>query len=255
MKRLAVLVISLLMLVGCGDDEERLKVRRDIANLQEKLYELERNQTEIKGEIREAVRDIQSQLQDRSNQADTQEQIRSLRETLSQFEARLEDLDSKIADVNRARTQVATAPVQPAEGEGELAPIESVSGKVVEQQFNKAYLDYNSGKLDVAIQGFQGVLENFPQSPYTEACHYYLGRCYHESKQYQKAVEQFRIITTNFAKGDFIKQALYYEGQCYFFLNQHSRSVLAMQDLINRFPGTQEAELAKQFLRKAGYEK
>lgn len=251
--RIAV-ALSLLMLLGCTNEEERLKVNRDIANLQEQIYELERSQTELKGDLRRAMEEVDRKMDDRSSQANMQEQVYSLQETLSQFEARIQDLDSKISDVGRTRTEVATAPMQPVEGDTSV-PIESVSGEVVESQFNKAYLDFNRGKYDVAVLGFEGVLENFPNSPYTDACYYYLGRSHLETKDYQKAGENFRVITTQYTKGDFIKQAMYYEGQCYYYLNQHSKAILTLRDLIKQFPGTQEGMLAKQFLKKAGYEK
>ena len=251
--RIAV-ALSLLFLLGCSNDEERLKVNRDIANLQEQIYELERSQTELKGDLRRALDEVDRKVEDRSSQADVQDQVFSIKETLSQVEARVQDLDSKIASLGRTRTDVATAPMQPVEGD-ESVPIESVSGEVVEQQFNKAYLDFNRGKYDVATLGFQGVLENFPNSPYTDACYYYLGRSFLENKDYQQAGENFRVITTQYTKGDFIKQAMYYEGQCYYYLNQHSKAILTLRELIKQFPGTQEGMLANQFLKKAGYEK
>ncbi len=248
------LTLLLLSLVSCSSDEDRLKIKRDIANLQEQIYELERNQAQLNSDVRRTLDGLNARIEDRSSQADLQDQLSSLRETLSQFEARVQDLDDKVADLRKTKSQVATAPIQPVEGQ-ELAPIENVSGEVVEQQFNQALLDFNHGKFPVAVLGFQGVLENFPNSPYTEASHYYLGRCYTETKQYQKAGETFRTITSLFPQGDFIKQAMYYEGQCYYYLNQYSKAVLTLQDLIERFPGTQESALAKQFLKKAGYEK
>ncbi len=249
-----VVALSLLFLLGCSNDEERLKINRDIANLQEQIYELERSQTELKGQLDRTKEEVDRKLEDRTSQADIQDQVNSINETLSQFEARVQDLDSKISKVSRTRTEVATAPMETGEGEAPV-PIESVSGEVVEQQFNKAYLDFNRGKYNVAILGFQGVLDNFPNSPYSDASYYYLGRSYLENKDYQKAGENFRVITTQYTKGDFIKQAMYYEGQCYYFLNQYSKAILTLRDLIKQFPGTQEAMLAQQFLKKAGYEK
>ena len=133
--------------------------------------------------------------------------------------------------------------------------MEHCHGHGMEQQFNKALLDYHRGKYKVAVLGFEGVLENFPNSPFTEACHYYLGRCHAEAKDYQKALEGFKLITTRFPQGDFARQAMYYEGQCYYYLNQYSKAILTLNELIERFPGTQESDLAHQFLKKAGYEK
>jgi TolA-binding protein len=243
-----------LVLLGCtGNNDERLKINRDIANLQEQIYDIEKVQSEIQQDLKGAVTQINEKLDDRKTQADLKDQIRTLRETLNQFDARLKDLDTKITSVNRSRASVSTAPIQPIEGEQQV-PISSVSGEVVEQQFNKALLDYQRGQFDVAVLGFEGVRDNFPNSPFTEACHYYLGRSRTETKNYQTALESFQLITTTYPDGNYIRQAMYYEGQCYFHLNQYSRAVVTLNKLISRFPDSQESDLAKQFLAKAGYQ-
>lgn len=252
-RRLIAVSVAVLLLFGCSGDEDRLKTQRDIARLQEQIYVLERTQTELKNQVQDSLKDVNKKLQDRSDQADIQEQVRSLKDVLNQYDARFTDITRQIDDLGRSNVQVNTAPIQPVEGQ-EPVPIESVSGEVVEQQFNKAYLDYNRGKYDVAALGFQGVLDSFPGSPFTESCYYYLGRSYIETKQYEKAVEFFGLIGEKYPSGDYIRQANYYEGQCYFYLNKHMKAVLTLRDLIKNHPGTQEANLAQQFLKKAGYE-
>lgn len=243
----------LLVFAGCGGEEERLKVKRDIANLQEQIYQLERNQAEAKRELAAKVDAMSVKLSDRTSQANIQDEIFSLRESLAQYQAVIHDLDNRVSELSRGQSQVATAPMGTASSG--LAPVENVPGNVVEQQFIQASLDLDRGKHNVAILGFEEILKSFPDSPYTERAHYYLGKSYFEIKDYQKAGEQCRLITTNYPKGDFVKQAMYYEGQCYYYLNQYSKAINTLRDLIQFFPGTQEAELARQFLKKAGYEK
>ena len=237
---------------GCTDKEEQLKIRRDIADLQEQIYQLERSQSELRTEVRGSMEGLNQKIEDRTAQANVQEQLHAVKEGLAQFQARVHDLDAKVSSLARTRSQVTLAP---GEGTSETGNMTNVSGEVVEQQFNQATLDFNRGKYEVAILGFKDVISNFPNSPYSEAAHYYLGRSYFETRKYQEAGENYRTIVTRYPQGDYVKQALYYEGQCFYYLNQHSKAILTLRDLIEKFPGTQESDLARQFLKKAGYEK
>ncbi len=253
MRILAALFLLALSL-SCGNDEELLKIKRDVASLQEQIYELERNQEAARQDIRNALGKIERELDDSSDTAEIKEQLASIRESLSQYDARMGDLEGNLAELSRARATVSAAPAETSADPGMADEPENVSGEVVEQQFNAALLDFNRGKYEVAILGFQSILETFPGSPYSEASHYYLGRSYRESKDYRKAVTHFGAISEKYPQGNFLKQAMYYEGESYYYLNQPFKAILTLRDLIKRFPGTQEATLASKFLKKAGYE-
>jgi len=255
--RYAAALSILLMLIGCGNEEETLKIKRDIANLQEQIYEIERSQENARQELDRSLDEVNRKLSDSTDMADLKEQIATIREAFSQYDARMEDLETKLANIDRSRTSVAPASAENESLTSDPVPNvnDRVSGEVVEQQFNQALLDFNRGKFNVAALGFEGVLESFPNSPYSEAAHYYLARSYREAKDFRKAVDHFRVIAEKYPRGDFLKQAMYYEGECYYYLNQHSRAIITLRDLVERFPGTQEAVLAEKFLKKAGYEK
>jgi len=271
------ILFCLLLLIGCSNDDELLKVKRDLTRAQEQIYQIERAQNELREELRTKSAEIDRKLEDRKEQADLYEDLRAMRERLEQAEALIYDLESSMVEMRRAETEVTLSPT----GEGTDTAGEqggdtldtnagppvtdrpdtpgsgdvTVSGNLVEQQFNQALLDYNRGKYDVAIIGFSDVLTNFPGSPYTEPSHYYLGVSHFQKKAYQKARDSFAQISARYPDGDFIKQSKLYEGQCYYYLNQHSRAILTLRDLIDNYPGTQEAALARQFLEKTGYER
>lgn len=268
-------VFLVFLLLGCTGEEDTLKTKRDLANLQEQIYEIERAQAELKEELLAKARDLDRKMEDRTAQADMSNDMSTVKSRLEQAEALIYDLESKLVELRKTTAQVvlssnpvASEPADPTDrpagttvGEGTdpastdpNQPV-TISGEVVEQQFNQALLDYNRGKYEVAVVGFGDLLANFPTSPYTEPSHYYLGVCFFQQKNYQKARDNFFQITSRFPKGDYIKQAKLYEGQCYYYLNQHSRAIITLRELIDDYPGTQESDLARQFLKKTGYER
>ena len=247
------LVGMILLLLACGSDEEQLKIKRDIANLQEQIYQVERTQMELKSDVETRSESLEEKLSDQSAQADLQDEIHTLKQRLAQYEALVLDLESKVSELSKSKTMVTLAP----SGDGSTANNANyaVSGDVVEQQYRQSKLDYDRGKFKVAIIGFNDVLENYPNSPFSEACFYYLGRSYFEERKYQSARDHFHKITDQYKNGDFIKQAMLYEGRCFYHLNQPSNAIIRLRELIDTYPGTQEALLAQKFLKDTGFEK
>ena len=249
MMRFLVPLSLLALLVSCSDDEERLKIRRDIANLQEQIYKIEMSQKELAGKVDQAVAEIETKLDDKRASANQREIVETLKESLNQLEARMSDVESQRARVGS--TSVLPTNTNPSEP----AQPTTVSNSDLEIQFNTSYGDFTRGKYELAAYGFEELLNNFPNSPFSEQSYYYLGRCYFELKNWQKANQNFDNIVAQFPRGSYLKPSMLYQGQCFYYMNSHSRSVSRLQELVSKFPDSKEAELAKTFLRQAGYEK
>jgi TolA-binding protein len=259
LKRLLICLVPFLIF-SCTNDEERLKVQRDIANLQEQIYEIERDQAKLRESMQTSVDQINTKVEDRTQVARTKEEIQQIKDQNALFQARIADLETRLNQLSRAAVSISTnpgaGPENPAaEGTDDAAAIpESLSGSEVESQFNQVLLDFNRGKFEVAKFGFQELLNAFPDSPQAEAARYYLGRANFETKSWQEAIEQFDSLRTKHPDGDYVRQAMYYLGAAYYYKNAASRSVLILRELITKYPSTQEAELARQFLIKAGFQ-
>jgi len=245
---------AVLLLLGCGSDEEQLKIKRDIANLQEQIYQVERTQMEMKSELETRSDRLERKWTDQRSKANLQEEIQTIKARLAQYDALVLDLESKLSELSKTKTMVNLAPSD-SQGDTPVEGANRVSGDVVEQQYRQAKLDYDRGKFKVAIIGFKDVIDNYPDSPYSEACYYYLGRSYYEENNFQSARDHFNKITQTYKNGDFVKQALLYEGRSFYHLNQPSNAIIRLRELIDTYPGTQEAVLAQKFLKDTGFEK
>ncbi|CAM2008971.1 tetratricopeptide repeat protein [Acanthopleuribacter pedis] len=268
-QRILLLAIAALMFVACGGEEERLKIQRDIADLREQIYALEAKQSKSQEEINKLLEELRKQVADRSSQAEVQDQLFSVKDSLATYEARINDLEFKLTQIRRASTDVVTNPVNPVNPDGTMPngtlpdgsvdpsqPAgEVVPGEDLEAVFNQARLDLDRGKFDVAIDAFKEITEQFSASPFAESAQYYLGRAYFDKKQWADAITSFDTVITKYGGGTYVRQAMYYLGQCYYYRNSHSKAILQLQELIEKHPGTQESELAKQFLKRAGYQK
>lgn len=253
-------LILVLLLIGCGGEEERLKVQRDISKLQEQLYELERNQALIREQVAQTNADIKTKLEDRSSQAEMKDRMFSLQESLSQYEARILDLERQVTQLSRNSRTVVSTPVPTPDptdttSTSDYIPSDSVSGSDVQKLFDRSMLDLNRGKADAAMLGFETIISNFPDSELVEDAHYYSGKAAYGNKDWPKAVQHFELVANKVGRGKYTRQGLFYLGRVYYNMNSHYKSVLTLRDVISKYPGTQEADLAKDFLRNAGYEK
>ena len=235
-------------------------MKRDIADLQEQIYALERNQAKAREELDQVVVELKKKVEDRSSQAEFQDQLFTIKDGMAQYEARINDLEYKLTQLRRASTDVvaggdtATEPTTDTGEPGTEAP-EVVPGEDLESMFNQARLDLDRGKFTVAIDAFREIVEQFSQSPFAESAQYYLGRAYFDTKDWVQAIDSFETVRRKYGNGNYVRQAMYYLGQCYYYRNSHSKAILMLQELIEQHPGTQESELAKQFLKRAGYQK
>ncbi len=249
MKRLLCLCVPFLIW-SCSSDEELIKIKRDVASLQEQVYRLETSNKQSQDELNKTLEEIRVVLADRATQANQTEQMNLVRETLSQLEARMADVETRNARQTSStmHSQVTTT------SQAGTDHVETVANSDVEIQFRTSYGDFQRGKYELAAYGFEELLNNFPNSPLTEQCLYYLGRSYYELKNYTRANEQFGTVADRFGQGDFSRQSMLYQGKCYYYLNMHNKAISRLSDLIKNHPGTQESELARSFMRKAGYE-
>ncbi|MCB1042661.1 MAG: tetratricopeptide repeat protein [Acidobacteria bacterium] len=248
MKRMSAALCAVLIL-SCSSDEELIKIKRDVASLQEQVYRLETSNRDQKAELDQTLQQIRSVLSDRTGIADQGEELNLMRETLSQLEARLSDVESRSSRQSQTQVEVSSA-----NGSESGAAVETVAGSDVEIQFRTSYGDFARGKYELAAYGFEELLNNFPNSPMAEQCHYYLGRSYYEMKNFQRSMEQFGSVIEKYGQGDFSRQSMLYQGKCFYYLNMHNKAIARLSELVKNYPGTQEAELARSFMRKAGYE-
>ncbi len=103
---------------------------------------------------------------------------------------------------------------------------------------------------------FQKVLEKHPKSKWADNAQFGLGLIYEELGDYQKAVEELGKVVTNYPKGDKASNALFGMGEIYERrLKNNSQAIDAYQKLVDDYPGSRWAPMARERierLRKEG---
>jgi tol-pal system protein YbgF len=118
------------------------------------------------------------------------------------------------------------------------------------QLYDAAYLDLTKGKYDLAITGFSNYLKYFPETELGDNAQYWLGECYYAKKNYTKAAIEFHKVLENYATGDKVPSALYKLGLSLLELKSVGEANKYFEELVNKYPNTQEAKLAQEKLEK-----
>ena len=116
------------------------------------------------------------------------------------------------------------------------------------QAFIKAKAYFFGNQLEKAKELFLYTLDN-NYLPATSA--YYLGEIAFKQKNYKKAIFYYKRSTTIYPKkASFTPVLLYHSGLSFLKLNQKEKAKLTFQKLINDFPNSKFAKLAKKELEK-----
>ena len=98
---------------------------------------------------------------------------------------------------------------------------------------------------------FQEVLEKYPKSKWADNAQFGLGLIYEELGDYQKAVEELRKVVKDYPKGDKAPNALFGMGEIYERrLKNNSQAIDAYQRLVDNYPGSRWAPMARERIER-----
>jgi tol-pal system protein YbgF len=186
--------------------------------------------------------------------------MRVLREKSDDTNVRLATMTQEIESLRQAiQSMPAPAPPPPvipgdptdpaAVAAPPAAPLpQPASGVSPGKAWDAAWNDYTSGQYDLAIQGFEFYLKNFPTSPRAGEAQLNIGNSYYLNGKYKQAIAAFQQVVTGYAGSPAVPQAYFKLGQSYEALKQPDLARRAYETVIKEHPGSPDATLAKQRL-------
>ncbi|HBL27117.1 MAG TPA: tol-pal system protein YbgF, partial [Acidobacteria bacterium] len=118
--------------------------------------------------------------------------------------------------------------------------------------YNAAYNDYLRGKYDLAFQGFDEYLKNFPGTDLADNATYWIGECFYRQRRYRQAVDQFEAVLSRYPRSDKSASALLKKGYALIELGDRTQGVAQLRQVVRQYPTSDEANLARQRLRELG---
>ena len=283
MRRLTAIVRSLplLALAACTSSEDMTLLHREITDVQQQVEQLSQSMP-----AKQDLASLDSRMQEvaaqtsRSN-ADLavrveqlQEQIEGLQASLERTTRQLETISQELA---RARSSAATGQyLPPVTAAGTPADVASgtapgpaaaagasagaaadaaagaTEGSSPEELYRAAYEDYMRGNYQLAADGFGEYRRRWPSTELSDNALYWIGECLDAQDKTEEALAIFTQVLEEYPASDKAPAAQLKKGLLYLKLGDKGQGALNLQYVVYEYPGTREADLARERLRSLG---
>ena len=278
-RRRRALLLASLLLGGCASvqDATGVATQQDLLQLRTDVTLVQQRAQRALGEAEAAL--AQAQRRDRDTEAERRlaaltQRVDALTASVTTLSGQLDEVNAKLEALSRQPRAVAPPPATPSRpsGAAPAAPASPAPPPVGSRPttntlqpqdiYQAAYLDFSKGSYALAIAGFREFLRRFPDQALAGAAQYWIGEAHFslargyanagQTQQANEALEQamqeFRKVLANYPRSDKAPASLYKEALVLLELNQPAVAQQRLQYLVETFPQSEEAALARERL-------
>lgn len=137
----------------------------------------------------------------------------------------------------------APAPAAASSSPGQAAPAEQAA-------YDAAFKSLRGGDYVTASRGFRDFLTKYPDSPLAPNAYYWLGESYYVTMNYPVAIEAFQRLVKQFPQSEKVSDGLLKVGYCQIELKQQDAAIATLKQVTTKYPGTKAAGHAQERLRR-----
>ncbi len=270
------LLVCLLLLAGCATRYELKQVQNELGQrVSAQVNDIEALKQENTA-LHKALEDSQEALAAlRKTQAESNADMTGLKDRIQKLSGRTEELqkdfkalrktthgreEDMAEKVNRAAFKInflenflgigkKDAPAEAVEKGNRAAngrqkdALNEKSG--IESLYAAAYETFREGKYDKARTDFENFLKLHPRTEYSGNAQFWIGECYYNEQQYEKAILEYEKVVKNFPEGNKVPYALLKQGLSFQQLGDKTSARLFLQQVIRDYPNTNQAGVAR----------
>ena len=255
---------------GCSEITSGSAVREDLSQVRQDLNALTLGIHRTKSETDTLL--AQLDRRSREQTAEIQRQFAALQVRTEAISQELARIGGKLDEIQHrldggVRQPAAKTPPLPQSATPQSTPTTPRPGPgsrtpPTPDTYQLAYIDFTKGNYSLAIAGFQEFLRRFPDVDLADNAQYWIGESYfslarahanqgdqEKSRQaLEQGVQEFRKVLLTYPRGDKVPTALYKEALALFELKQGALAEGRLRYLIENFPQSEEAPLARERL-------
>jgi TolA-binding protein len=263
---LVVAILALGVSPAHAANKEHQQLMADLRMLQEQAQLLQN----LLGSVTDAIKSVNTRL---DQQAETNRKafadqklvidnltndVRVVREKLDDNNVRIGSLTQEMDSLRQSMQQLAQRPTGTTELDpsaaggtpppgGAPTPGVSVSPQKL---FETARGDYMAGQYDLAILGWEDYIKSFPKSDQADDAQVGICAAYSQDGKFDKAVAACDLAIRTYPAGDKVAEAYYRKGLALSNLKDVSGARAAWEEVVKKYPSTQEASLSQQGLER-----
>jgi len=108
------------------------------------------------------------------------------------------------------------------------------------------------GNFDLAIEGFNAFIKNFPSNEKADDAQYNIGEAYYNSRKLQQAIAAFTRVIDDYPNADKVASAYFKRGKAEVALGENENAIEDFKLIVQKYPTAAEASLAKTELENLG---
>ncbi len=272
-----IIYASILLGAGCASHQEVIKADSRISNIEKsrdqfqlRMEDFRKSQMEkdqqLRGQyaelyanidrLQEQIQILNGKIEEKehlnmipgSNGGSAESKLTNLEQETQSIKDRLLRIEEYLALDGVAKKTTPSKPVPekpPVKEKAETPPAKEMAEN---ELYAKAKQDFDSGELETARTGFQEFLKRFPKSAIADSAQFWVGEIFYRQKWYEKAILEYQKVIENYPKGNKVQASLLKQGFSFFNLGDKSNARLILKELINKYPSSNEAKIAKQKL-------
>ena len=260
------LTVTLTAAAGCADVSGQA-LQQDVAQLRQDLNSLTLAVHRGRGDTETVVGQLDRRTREQAAESSKQSaalnaRLDALSAEVARVSARVDELSQRVETLGRSAPSGGPAPRSgaPAPPVAAVPPPARGGGASAEESYQAAYLDFSKGLYPLAVSGFRDFLRRFPDSPLADSSQYWIGEAYFSMaratasqpekarENLEQAVQEFRKVVVAYPRGSKVPTALYKEALALVELKQTALAQARLQYLVEHYPQSEEAPLAKERL-------
>lgn len=266
-------------------NKEMIELQRDVAQLQDQVRTLQRTVDErfaalttliqqsldasnrasssvatLEGHIGEQLRQQSDKVTNpvanvgaKIDQMTTE--FQAVRESVSDVTARMGKLEQQMLDLSNSLKTMQSPAAPPPPVSSSQGPGSASSGAppvAAETLYQNAYRDMTGNNASLALQEFTDYLKYYGSTPYAPNAQYYLGDIYFRQQDYDNALKAFDLVLEKFPENNKSADARYMKGLTLLRLNRRNAAVAEFQEIVRRYPASENATRARAQLKQLG---
>lgn len=228
------------------EDQEQ-ELRYQAASLRAKIDALDQEMRTLSGKLEEI-----EHLLNRQKELGA-ESVRTKEEEIDKLVKAYRSYDDRIYRIEQYLNFESSAQIpateKPAEKIGPT-PAAKIKQELPEEEiYRMAKQAFDQGDSDAAREKFQELIRKFPQSERADNAQFWIGEIYYREKWYEKSILEYQKVIENYPKGNKVPASLLKQGFAFLNLGDKSNSRLILEELIRKYPDSNEAKIAKDKLK------
>lgn len=172
-------------------------------------------------------------------------ELTEIRESLR---AKIKELELSVADLKKKiETVEATIKADKAKKSENKKNDQNVKIKDI---YLDAYQAFKDGRTGEARGKFKSLLDDYSENEYSDNARFWIGESYYRDGSYEDAILSYEELFKKNADSDKVPGAMLKQGLAFYALKEKKTGQLILEKLIEKFPDSEQARLAKKKMKK-----